>query len=86
MRLTLPAGWSSRGNRRGELDLLSPESEDDQVFSWIDTVAVTSTGEGHGTPRDDVRTGPDALIDWLTTDPDVGTVTPPAPATPGGRR
>jgi hypothetical protein len=84
MRLTLPAGWSSRENWQGELNLLSPQSDDDQVFFWIDMAAVKSTGEGHGTRRDDVGTSPEALIDWLTTNPDFETVTPPAPATLGG--
>jgi hypothetical protein len=83
MQLTLPEGWSSRENWQGELNLLSPESEDDQVFFWIDMAAVKSTGEGHGTRLDGVGTSPDALIDWLTTNPDFDTVTQPAPATIG---
>ncbi|WP_448638664.1 hypothetical protein [Geodermatophilus sp. URMC 63] len=83
MQLTLPAGWSSRENNRGELNLLPPDSDDDQVFFWIDMVPVTSTGPGHGTALTDVGTNPDALVTWLTGNPDVEIVTPPEPGTVG---
>lgn len=83
MQLTLPAGWSSRENYQGELNLLSPDSDDDQVFFWIDMVAVKSTGPGHGTVLTDVGTSPDALVAWLTGNPDFEIVTPPGVATVG---
>jgi len=54
------------------------------VFFWIDMVAVKSTGPGHGTPLTDVGTSPDALVGWLTSNPDIEIVTPPESATVGG--
>jgi hypothetical protein len=84
MRLTLPEGWSSTEDDEGELNLIPPDSRDDKVFFWVDMVPVKSAGPGHGTPLTDVETNPDALVAWLTNNPDFKIVTPPGSVTVGG--
>jgi hypothetical protein len=85
LTLTLPiAGWYTTEQDVGEFNLISPDLPNDRLFFWEDLVAVKSSGAGHGTTLlNNVGTTPDALISWLTSNPDFLVVAQPTPATIG---
>lgn len=84
LELTLPEGWSTVENNAGELALAPADRPQDRLLLWLDLNAVKSSGPGHGTTvLYDVGTTPDALITWLTSDPDFHIVAKPTPATVG---
>ena len=84
LELVMPAGWSSTGTGPTELNLVPPgEQPDDALKFWLDMLAIKSTGLDHGTILTNVGTTPDALLAWLTSDPDFLLVSKPAPATIG---
>jgi hypothetical protein len=84
LELTLPAGWSSTENNAGELNLIPPAQPDGRLFFWLDMVALKSSGPEHGTTiLYDVGKTPDALVSWLTSNPDFRTIAKPMPATIG---
>ncbi len=81
--LTVPGGgWHGTGNDPGGLSL-SPNTPNDFFTVWDDLTAVKSTGTGHGTVLTNVGTTPEALVAWMTSNPDFTVVVPPAPATIG---
>jgi hypothetical protein len=84
LELAMPAGWSSTGTGPTELNLVPPGGQpDDALKFWLDMLAIKSTGPGHGTILKNVGTTPDALLAWLTSNPDFLLVSKPAPATIG---
>jgi hypothetical protein len=78
LRLTLPPGWSSTENNRGELSLTFPGHPNDRLLVWIDMVAVKSTGPGHGRPLPNVGRTPQGLINWLLANRALSIVSRPA--------
>jgi hypothetical protein len=86
LEVTVPSGWSSTENTRGDLLLVPPGQPDDTLSFWLDMVAVKSSGAGHGTTiLKNVGRTPSALTAWLTHNPDFLIVSRPAPATIGHR-
>ncbi len=84
LTMTIPAGgWHSPGNDPGGLSLVPPDKPHDLVAVWADLTAVKSTGTGHGTVLASIGKTPDALVAWMTSNPDLTVVVPPAPATIG---
>jgi hypothetical protein len=85
LSLTVPsAGWRSTEQDQGELNLIPSDRPNDRLFVWDDLNAVKSTGAGHGTTvLSHVGTTAQALISWITTNPDLLVVSTPAPATIG---
>jgi hypothetical protein len=84
LEVTVPSGWSSTENTRGDLIQVPHGQPNDTLSFWLDTVAAKSSGAGHGTTilRNVGRT-PSALTAWLTHNPDFLIVSRPAPATIG---
>jgi hypothetical protein len=84
LELAMPTGWSSTGTGPTELNLVPPGGQpDDALKFWLDMLAIKSTGLDHGTILKNVGTTPDALLAWLTSNPDFLLVSKPAPATIG---
>jgi hypothetical protein len=80
----MPTGRSSTGTGPTELNLVPPGGQpDDALKFWLDMLAIKSTGLHHGTILTNVGTTPDALLAWLTSNPDFLLVSKPAPATIG---
>jgi hypothetical protein len=85
LTFALPApGWRSTELDRQEVNLIPPDRPNDRLFLWTDLVAVKSTGPGHGgTVLNTVGKTANALVAWLTSNPDFRVIASPAPATIG---
>jgi len=86
LRFTLPSGWSSGENDKGEFNLVPPGHPHATLFVWMDLLAVKSTGPGHGTTvLTNVGTTPTALVRWLTRNHALHVVSRPSPSKIAGR-
>ena len=70
LQLTLPAGWRSTEATNAELKLIPPGPDDEELHLWVDMLPVKSSGPGHGSPLKGVGTTPNAIVSWLTGNPD----------------
>ena len=85
MTLTLPTTWGSHSLDKYEFSLYPADHPDDRLFFWEDMVAVKSSGPGHGTTiLKNVGTSPEAMMAWITGDPDFHIIEPPTQVTSVG--
>jgi hypothetical protein len=86
LRVTLPRGWSSTENDRGEFNLVPPGHGDERLFVWLDMFAVKTSGPGHGTTiLKNVGRRPQDIVTWLTHNPDFMVVAQPTRARIAGK-
>ena len=79
LTLTLPPGWQSPEANPANVVFLAPGHPDERLILLGGVSAVQSTGPGAGTTvLDQVGKTPDALVEWLTTNPDFAVVDGPA--------
>lgn len=77
--LTLPPGWQSPEANTANVVLHPPGHPQQRLILFGGVSAVQSTGSGHGTTvLNQVGKTPDALVQWMTTNPDFTVVDEPA--------
>ena len=84
LRLTLPPGWQSPEANTANVVLHPPGHPQQRLILFGGVSAVKSTGPGHGTTvLSQVGQTPEALVKWMTTDPDFTVVAQPSKVTIG---
>lgn len=80
--ITLPDGWSSVSQNRGEFKLISVDHPDDILFMWRDVVAISNDGTARIVPN--VASTPEGLTAFFRSDPDLTVSTPMRTTIAGG--
>ncbi|MEO8572124.1 MAG: hypothetical protein ABI553_10550 [Chloroflexota bacterium] len=86
LAIQVPAGWDVAENSTGELALSRDDRPGNKLLLWKDIRAVVSNHRSapEGTLLKEVAGTPDAILGWLTTNPDFAVIEQPMPATIAG--
>jgi len=86
LAIQIPEGWGVIENSSGELSLGQEDHPGSNLFLWKDVRAVVSNHRSakEGTLVKEVAGTPEAIVEWLTTNPDFTVIEQPKPATIAG--